>query len=478
MSTMFGVYGAVDFGPDGTEFLEPVTITIPSNTPLTPGAQFLLYFWNPDESAWEETEFLATVNTDGLSSTADVTHFSTYTGTVQVGPDGNFSELIADIQWIEKDFHHDVLFNSWLLKTIPGGSPVNEIKRLEDCCWKCVGIQWKYEFKSYNTGYEYKKKNPEEDIGDDDYDWKERSQIKRLYYNNDYCFEASIEKYWKLKDRDVKILPTDITNFNIDCDDNKEQEFTVSVKCGEESIPGANVEFFLDGPGALVPDVTTTDDKGEATATYTASEKGKAYVSADVKTCQNEPGGDTATVEAGEICVKDCSKQKVTGYVEFAHSGDDVSWIFSDNINFKIVFTVDENGTIVSEDGEANHFISVDSAHSNCSILNLNAPDFPIRIGGAMHDDLIFWILPEWLLVDFTYYCEIDGQEAINQSVPAYSYFEDSIIGKYLNALTVPKNNYCSTWALPGSGSEDFGAGSIPVIFSYEIVVGCEGSCE
>lgn len=70
--------GGVELGPDGTQFDSPVTVTIPSGRPLIPGARYPLFLYDEGNDRWEETEFTGVASPDGLSITAEVTHFSTY----------------------------------------------------------------------------------------------------------------------------------------------------------------------------------------------------------------------------------------------------------------------------------------------------------------------------------------------------------------------------------------------------------------
>lgn len=63
-----------DFGPTGTEFSEPVALTLP--LPAAPGAgkEAVIAYLNEDTNAWED--LTTTVGKDGAS--ADITHFSRY----------------------------------------------------------------------------------------------------------------------------------------------------------------------------------------------------------------------------------------------------------------------------------------------------------------------------------------------------------------------------------------------------------------
>ena len=72
--------GGAMFGPHGTQFVFPATVTIPCSRDLMPGTQFPLFVWDDSEMAWAQTEFIATVAADGKSFSAPVTHFSIFGG--------------------------------------------------------------------------------------------------------------------------------------------------------------------------------------------------------------------------------------------------------------------------------------------------------------------------------------------------------------------------------------------------------------
>ncbi|PKL84101.1 MAG: hypothetical protein CVV24_01650 [Ignavibacteriae bacterium HGW-Ignavibacteriae-3] len=73
------ILGAAQFGPSGTVFNVPVTISIPLASAMTPGATFPLQLLNETTGQYTNSGFTATVNSAGTSATAPVTHFTTYT---------------------------------------------------------------------------------------------------------------------------------------------------------------------------------------------------------------------------------------------------------------------------------------------------------------------------------------------------------------------------------------------------------------
>ena len=70
--------GGALFGPSGITFLAPVTVTFPLNQQYPPGTELPIYTFATQKGGWSYTTFIATVNIDMVSATAEITHFSDY----------------------------------------------------------------------------------------------------------------------------------------------------------------------------------------------------------------------------------------------------------------------------------------------------------------------------------------------------------------------------------------------------------------
>ena len=70
--------GGGNFGPPGLTFDLPVTITLPLAEPQDPGTQLAVYLYDEAHNGWLMTEFSAEINPDGLTASAEVTHFTDY----------------------------------------------------------------------------------------------------------------------------------------------------------------------------------------------------------------------------------------------------------------------------------------------------------------------------------------------------------------------------------------------------------------
>lgn len=72
------VQSAGQFGPSGTTFTQPVTITFPLPTARTPGTTFALLQLNEQTGTYTNPGFTATVDASGTRADASVTHFTIY----------------------------------------------------------------------------------------------------------------------------------------------------------------------------------------------------------------------------------------------------------------------------------------------------------------------------------------------------------------------------------------------------------------
>ena len=144
-STLFGENGAAEFLPDGLAFALPVKITVPSTVPLTPGDEIPLFQWNDPEGAWEETDFTARVNPDGLSWSAEVTHFTIFSA----GGYGNFPSPglgnlddpgSQDPNTVETAL--EALFTVWIDEFESKVHRLGEIVRERDCVMELQGLKY------------------------------------------------------------------------------------------------------------------------------------------------------------------------------------------------------------------------------------------------------------------------------------------------------------------------------------------------
>jgi hypothetical protein len=78
VSATSGTLAGGQFGPSGTVFQQPVTITFPLPSVSDPGTTFPLMQLNEQTNEYTNSGFTATVRSDSLTASAPVTHFTTY----------------------------------------------------------------------------------------------------------------------------------------------------------------------------------------------------------------------------------------------------------------------------------------------------------------------------------------------------------------------------------------------------------------
>ena len=494
-SSLVGVNGVADFGPNGAVFEKPVRITIPSPNLLIPGDEYRLYMWNSTERAWQETDFVATVNPDGTSYSADVTHFTTYTGSVFKGPDGFFAPLDTYGDWVVLDEDYQKLnpnykeiyagylqklFDQWV-SNFPSSTnrEVNRLKQIEDCCWQEVGLLFQYNFLYEAWEFPAEKEVPQP-LGTD-YDWRE--YVFREFPNPDgVTWSAEVVIYWKSKAPSITIDP-ERAGLYMTCEKEQEQQLTIFSSCGDEGIPGAFIDIYVEsGPGNITPENIRTDGNGKSTVTYHTEEEGIASIAGQISTCQQEPEPFRDEINAG-ICVQDCKDRAINLVMGFYHSGENVSWNFIETIGAIIRFEFDpETGEVYSKPATVSRDVDIEAIDPECSIVNINAPSYKVELQDAKVSDgmISFGIMPDQIPLTFTWYCPPeDENEAFSYTVPGYGNLEGSIMGQELYNIELPLQ--CSELKVGDAGNNDFGSEGfgefdMPMRFDYTVFV--DEECE
>jgi uncharacterized protein YjdB len=95
----FPALGGATLGPNGLVFQQPALLTLPLSQRLIPGSQYPLFVYDEELVGWRQTEFMAVVNSDGLSASAEVSHFSTlvffFSQLESAGLFGDFAAKVA-----------------------------------------------------------------------------------------------------------------------------------------------------------------------------------------------------------------------------------------------------------------------------------------------------------------------------------------------------------------------------------------------
>lgn len=267
--------GALQLEPDGLSFDAPVTITVPVNTPMTPGDNFFLFYWNETTQIWEQTSLVATVADDGMSFSAEVSHFSTYGG-------GAVENLVYnhDLQAFIDDF------TNWFQKEVPLGKR----KAKDNECFKVVGYDFDLEFdingdndgEFWRVGKTSSYTDPPLLMVDYSYDVSNGNSFSgyvritvTIYYE---CTEPD---FTMMSDRSV-------------LSEGESTGVDASLSCAGTPLQGRSITFDIgSGPGEVNPGNTTTNSAGKASATFTAGDD-DSVVKAYYYACEF---GDSITME-------------------------------------------------------------------------------------------------------------------------------------------------------------------------------------
>lgn len=480
-SSLVGAYGVADFGPDGTVFEKPVRITIPSPHPLNPGDEYALFMWDEEDGAWQETEFIAKVDPNGTSYSADVTHFTTFTGSVQPGP--SFFDPLLDWEFFPpKVSKLEEVFRIWT-EWFPTETDrqLSRLWRREDCCWEEVGLLFRFDVAIKGEELFSGTKQVPSELPTD-YDWREYIEKHIRSLDTGLSVSASVVIYWNSKAPEISLNPSS-SKLTLSCDKEPQQELTIFAQCGSEGVPEAFIDIFVEsGPGEVVPENIRTDAEGQASVTYKPDEEGVAAIAGQISTCQQEPEPFREEFD-GAICVQECKDWHVTLKTEFTHSGGEVSWNLVDHISAIIPFQYDpETGEVTAQTAQAVQFLTVEAIDPECSILNTSAPSFGISLTEPQVLDGIFsfGIYPKQIPLSFTWFCRgEDDDEPLSYTVPNYGNLIGSAMGKEFVHLELPFECTGRRVGLPENNtllSEGFDEFDMPLTYYYQVdlIQACE----
>jgi len=458
-SGFFGDLGVVNLGPDGLEFDSPATITVPVSVDLTPGEQFPLFFWNTDTRSWQQTESLCTVNADGRSYSAQVSHFSMFTGDQLNGIDGIFGNLDPQ-RWLDVD----VAFNGWIGSF--GISIMHDTrKQMRDCCMQVIGRKFTIDYQgavNYNP--------PPEVTGDiTNADYEDKYEVIRTYESGVYL-HLSVTLYWRCDFPDSLTLDSSKSSISLDDEMNRSTIIRALGVCYMSRMPGIPVEFSLNGPGSISPTSTVTDSQGYAYTTYTASdETGTARVHAEMVSCGE---WDNARIYQGftNIEVYRCTDWVLYIEMTFSHNTEDLA--LEDEIMMYIPIEISEAGVVSSPGGEGSHWEpSLTVSQENCAVTSANAPDFEVTASGHKTGPNIYvTVAPLDFVLAYTLTCNMDDDPQ-EVPLPPYTYLIQSIIpAQAFNEFPIELREGAFA---NGSGQSTMWSEEYPVSYTYYINVSC-----
>ncbi len=270
------IIGAIKLEPEGLTFNNPVTVTIPVSNKIDPGNRFPLLYWNSSTQKWDQTTFIATVADDGMSFSADITHFSGYGG-------GAIQNLISGGS--ASAFMSD--FMSWFQNNV---KKIGDITERKNDCFRLTGMDFDLQYDiNGETGSLIERIGETSDYVD--------PPLKMVDYIYDVTNGHGFSGYVRI----TVIIYYDCTepDFQISADqsvllEGESTSVEASISCAGLALIGKDITFDIkSGPGEVNPGNMAKNSGGKATTTFTAGES-NAVVRAIYYSCEF---GDSTLME-------------------------------------------------------------------------------------------------------------------------------------------------------------------------------------
>lgn len=298
--------GGVNLGPDGIAFLQPVTITIPLTTELTPGSEYPLFLYDEQRGGWLKTEFFAVVNPDGLSASADVTHFSDFI--IYLEPFPKFAQ-----DFFKCNVNHEELFES-LINRWSNTFEIGE-KFPKEYCTDC-GFGYRdyacYQYSGIDYTFRYSlsvpdPNDPEQWVEIESWPFEretgEKGTFAFVYIDDDQRIVSILNECEIRKSYSVEVtvwLRCTHPNFTLQTDKStlcigEQTPVRARLTCGGQGLVNQEINFPESFTGSDIGDlsesVAFTNSDGEAAVTFTAKDMGIAILEAVYEACfrQEDP---------------------------------------------------------------------------------------------------------------------------------------------------------------------------------------------
>jgi len=456
-SSHCGELGAVTFGPEGQTFNSPVSMTMPINQSTAPGTALALWIWNDSAQAWEDTQDTAIVNADGLSVTAPIRHFSSYSTATGFDLGGHFNNVSP-----VNTMTIMMAFNSWI-SWMSGWRHVDMKKQFVDCCTRVTGIEYHFVYQSPSNSYP--RTYSEGDL--EDYDYRESYQSSDGAFGSGYYVSVTIDVYWTNQAPDEVDVRTDNDWFDITGGVTYQAAITGRSICGEKLMVNIPFDFDLYGPGNLSVEHANTGATGIATTTYTTSDTGQVTIEGEAKTCLARGGLQIATGGA-QIHVVACKEWYLAVTITFTHTCE--NWGFIDQVDMLVPLTIEENDYVTCATGEGSQIAVMGSSNEHCEVSSSSTPDFTVYAqGNIVGQTLYITIAPIGFSAEFTMTCTYDDHTS-DYDIPAYTYLLPSIIaGQAFSEYPIILEPGAS---FSGSG-HDTTDDENPIAYEFTVMVGC-----
>ncbi|MBN2071073.1 MAG: hypothetical protein JW814_06400 [Candidatus Krumholzibacteriota bacterium] len=438
--------GGGEFGPDGTVFAIPVTMTIPVDPPLQPTDKVTVLYWDDTEEGWSRLESIVSVAPDGMSVTFESTHFSIFSAVTDVFDD--FHENFGDGSTAEAAFTGYV---SWFKANV---TDIGRKGLYREDCHEVVGLRIGLSYSVHHLpdgpvyeGIPYHMEGSStaiEVVFFVAYEFVQAGVLDKNYNLEIHvfleCCQAEVE---------VSADPSSIGT-------GQTSRVTATVACDDEAMRGYEVTFeSLGGFGTVSPASATTSSGGTAFTTFTAGDdEGVESVRASTTNC----GGSESPDGAAQIEINNDWSGDLD--ITFVHDiGDEPLFTFTDDVSISVNLTIEEG--VVTGTGSGTHNISL-SIHNRCGEEGMSAPGFSVFASGVVSGDMIeMQIVAMSMPVYFNLHCVWDTEEG-DFPYPVYGLLESAIIAQYI-FIEVPFEDGGTD---SGSGIDPSGE-DIPMAYSY-----------
>ncbi len=292
---MLEMRGAVSLEPEGLTFSKPVTLTVPVSEYMEPRTQFPLLYWNESEQVWEQTAFIATVADNGMSFSADVTHFSEYGGWA-------IEDLIygGTVEQFQNDF------TAWFQNNV---IKENEKVTKNNECFQVCGMFFdlEYEINGEKGGKPWRSGDTETSDYSD-------APLLMVDYTYDISKGHSLDGYVRITvtvHYDCAKPSLEVMADKTTLDEGESTTVNALLRCNGMPLMGKNITFSHTGPGEINPANITTNTSGSAASTFTAG-NADAVIKAYYVGCEF---GDSYTMEAS-VSVKVSGKTSLNIFIE------------------------------------------------------------------------------------------------------------------------------------------------------------------
>jgi hypothetical protein len=449
-------WGGAQFGPAGTQFSKPVSITLPTRAPLNPGDGYQLFAYDPDNQRWVIEKGAAIVAPGGQALEAEVSHFSVFNGGGNVGGGQARSDITAMLCAFGSAEAVCNAYVAYFRKYIAdvGDKGVYDLECKEVCgldMYVTCEINGDNFFLSYRNG---------ELVG---------NQV--MIYDPDNCavgddnamLETISNIYYRCAQPDLA-ASADPGEIEL----GGSSTVIASLTCGQMVFPGQPVEFECVGVGQIDRTSATTNAAGQAQAMYTNDElEGEATVTAYFDACAGQTNEGTVTDEA-VITTTTAGPWSGRMLVMFSQTiGGAPLFNFSDVVTIEFNLSISEMN-IISGTGTGTHVPFV-TAGEDCWVSSVSAPSFAVTIvGTATAETMNFVVYPNPMIpLSFVITCPQGEDDTTDYPYPMVEgLLEGSILSQDI-MISVDRVD----------GGEDSNSGSrsegtdIPMEYSYEVTV-------